>query len=327
MPVSPYEGWNNAPYLPGISMEPGGGTVATSASAEATDENSLSFWDFLDVVNPLQHIPIVGSLYRELTGDTIRGEAKLAGGALFFGPIGLGLAALDVGVAEITGAPIDEHVVAMFNGEDAGQNAIRNNKAAEAQVASVKEETVSPTETEDEAVSSYSPIPEPAATQTVTGPSMAATDATAIITPVRMFPAHPATAVMPKTSRPITPSRIPASAIRPMGEVSSMTALEQLVRESSHLAPTPEPQATPRHNMDQKEKSATRHEDNNGDKGDSKAQQRKALEAQGLVSLTTTSPVAVNLLQSGISAHGTGAEMPALHKASEAYRKADQLPR
>ncbi|AMW34406.1 hypothetical protein HEQ62_05375 [Haematospirillum jordaniae] len=326
MPVSPYEGWNNAPYLPGISMEPGGGTVATSASAE-TDESPLSFWDFLDIVNPLQHIPLVGSLYRELTGDTIRGEAKLAGGALFFGPIGLGLAALDVGVEEITGAPIDEHVVAMFNGEDAGQNAIRNKKAAETQVASVTEKTAPPAEAGHGAVSSSTPIPEPVATQTVTGASMAAADATAIISPLRMFPAHPATAVMPKASRPITPSRIPASAIRPMGDVSSMTALEQLVRESSHLAPTPERQTIPQHNTDQKETSATKHEDNNGDKGDNKAQQQKALEAQGLVPLPTTPPVPVNLLQSGIPAHGTGTEMPTLHKASEAYRKADQLPR
>ncbi|WP_019645081.1 hypothetical protein [Novispirillum itersonii] len=94
-----------------------------ASSAQDSDEEGLTFWDVLDVVNPLQHIPIVNTIYRELTGDTIASGAKLAGGALFFGPIGLGFAALDVGVKEMTGAAIDEHVVAMVKGEDAGENA------------------------------------------------------------------------------------------------------------------------------------------------------------------------------------------------------------
>lgn len=95
------------------------------ADADRQDggEDGLSFWDVLDVINPLQHIPIVNTVYRELTGDKIGSGAKLAGGALFFGPIGLGFAALDVGVKEMTGASIDEHVVAMVKGEDAGENA------------------------------------------------------------------------------------------------------------------------------------------------------------------------------------------------------------
>lgn len=93
------------------------------SAVKGDDGEELSFWDVLDVINPLQHIPIVNSVYRELTGDKITSGAKLAGGALFFGPIGLGFAALDVGVKEMTGAAIDEHVVAMIKGEDAGENA------------------------------------------------------------------------------------------------------------------------------------------------------------------------------------------------------------
>jgi hypothetical protein len=48
-----------------------------------------SFADLLDVINPLQHIPVVSTAYRELTGDTISTGARLAGGALFGGPLGL----------------------------------------------------------------------------------------------------------------------------------------------------------------------------------------------------------------------------------------------
>ncbi|MEM6902037.1 MAG: hypothetical protein AAF556_02200 [Pseudomonadota bacterium] len=52
-------------------------------------EEDLSFWDFLDVINPLQHIPVVNSFYRELTGDTIKPATQMAGSMLFGGPVGL----------------------------------------------------------------------------------------------------------------------------------------------------------------------------------------------------------------------------------------------
>ena len=34
-------------------------------------EDGLSFLDLIDVVNPLHHIPVVGPMYREITGDVI----------------------------------------------------------------------------------------------------------------------------------------------------------------------------------------------------------------------------------------------------------------
>ena len=58
------------------------------APGSGTSEG-LSFFDFLDLINPLQHIPIVSSIYRELTGDTIRPEMQMAGAALLGGPVGL----------------------------------------------------------------------------------------------------------------------------------------------------------------------------------------------------------------------------------------------
>jgi len=44
--------------------------------------------DFLDVINPLQHIPIVAQIYRAVTGDQINGAAELIG-SLPLGPIGI----------------------------------------------------------------------------------------------------------------------------------------------------------------------------------------------------------------------------------------------
>jgi|GEM_PF-6243289 len=46
------------------------------------------FSDIIDIVNPLQHIPIVSKFYQSMTGDTIGNIAKIVGGALFGGPLG-----------------------------------------------------------------------------------------------------------------------------------------------------------------------------------------------------------------------------------------------
>lgn len=67
-------------------------TVPLGLQDEAPDskenESSFGFLDFLDIINPLQHIPIISTIYRHITGDEIGAVAQVAGGALFGGPIG-----------------------------------------------------------------------------------------------------------------------------------------------------------------------------------------------------------------------------------------------
>lgn len=93
-------------------------TLTTTAKS-ASEDDGLSFWDVLDVINPLQHIPLVSTIYRELTGDKIGDAARIAGGALFGGPIGLAAAGVDFAVKALTGKHMDEHMVAMVSGDDA----------------------------------------------------------------------------------------------------------------------------------------------------------------------------------------------------------------
>lgn len=70
-----------------------------------------SFKDVLDSVNPLQQLPVVGSLYRSISGDSISTASQLAGGAIFGGPIGLALAAGGaLFEAIIGGDPIEQAV-------------------------------------------------------------------------------------------------------------------------------------------------------------------------------------------------------------------------
>lgn len=83
--------------------------------------DGFGFDDLLDVVNPLQHIPVVSSLYRWITGDEIAPAASVAGGALFGGPLGAAGAMAGIAVAEATGRDLGEHALAlMFGDEDAG---------------------------------------------------------------------------------------------------------------------------------------------------------------------------------------------------------------
>jgi hypothetical protein len=81
------------------------------------DDDGFGFDDLLDIVNPLQHIPLIGSLYREITGDDIGLPARLAGGALFGGAVGF-LASLGTAAFEgIVGQSTDEMFASVFESD------------------------------------------------------------------------------------------------------------------------------------------------------------------------------------------------------------------
>jgi hypothetical protein len=80
-------------------------------------ESDLSFWDLLDVVNPLQHIPIVGSVYRAVTGDEIAAPARIAGGMLYGGVVGLVASVTSLAVERESGRDPGGHLLAMLGME------------------------------------------------------------------------------------------------------------------------------------------------------------------------------------------------------------------
>jgi hypothetical protein len=99
---------SNAGYSPQIKI---------GKAAEAAAEPSF-FDQILDVVNPLQHIPLISNLYRSLTGDTMSTVSNIAGGALFGGPLGA------------AGAVASEMVQAAFNDENTSKPALAETKQA-----------------------------------------------------------------------------------------------------------------------------------------------------------------------------------------------------
>lgn len=96
------------------------------------DDDGFGFDDLLDIVNPLQHIPLIGTLYREITGDKIELPARLAGGALFGGLVGF-LSSLGAAVFEdLAGESTDEMMVGLFDGGPGDPDPSRATRAYQA---------------------------------------------------------------------------------------------------------------------------------------------------------------------------------------------------
>ena len=81
-------------------------------------EDGFDLGDLLDLINPLQHIPVISSIYRSLTGDEISPAARLAGGTLYGGPVGLVSAFVSGVIEDTTDTTLGDIVVAAFTGED-----------------------------------------------------------------------------------------------------------------------------------------------------------------------------------------------------------------
>ena len=77
-------------------------------------EDGFTFADLIDVINPLQHIPFVSTIYREITGDEISKGARMIGGTILGGAIGFAAAAVNSAVEAASGMDIGENVMAMF---------------------------------------------------------------------------------------------------------------------------------------------------------------------------------------------------------------------
>ena len=102
-------------------------------------KEGITFHDVLEMVNPLQHLPIIGTIYRELTGDEPKPGVRLVGGALFGGPVGLIGAGINNAIEYHTGRDIGGEIIAVVTGRpmmtDAAQARLADYKAQHAQVA------------------------------------------------------------------------------------------------------------------------------------------------------------------------------------------------
>jgi hypothetical protein len=78
----------------------------------------------LDVVNPLQHLPVVGTLYRAITGDKIGTVEKIAGDTLYGGLWGAVGSVADVAFEAATGKDFGGTMLAMVTGNHDAPTAV-----------------------------------------------------------------------------------------------------------------------------------------------------------------------------------------------------------
>ena len=101
------------------------GPVMSSQSAAAQPRGAITADDFnfdalIDTINPLQHIPVVGMLYREITGDKMGAPADIVGGAIYGGVFGLFSALGNEFLKAVTGQDVGETIVSFLKGDDEG---------------------------------------------------------------------------------------------------------------------------------------------------------------------------------------------------------------
>ncbi len=101
----------------GTSAKAAEGANGGDEGFQVFGSDGFTFSDFIDIINPLQHIPLVSTLYRNATGDTIDPGSQIAGGTLFGGPIGAVASIINVAVGEATGMDLGDYAVALFSNE------------------------------------------------------------------------------------------------------------------------------------------------------------------------------------------------------------------
>ena len=114
--IRPEPGWGKgapAAIDSGLSYTPS----RAMRKPEVAEAEGFTEYDLLDLLNPLQHIPFVSTLYREMTGDTIRPEARFAGGLALGGVLGFVSNLADVVFEQATGKDIGATVMAALVGD------------------------------------------------------------------------------------------------------------------------------------------------------------------------------------------------------------------
>ena len=97
------------------------GPIMSSQSSPAQPRGAITADDFnfdalIDTINPLQHIPVVSTLYREITGDQMGAPASIVGGALYGGVFGFFSALGNEFLKAVTGHDVGDTILSLLQG-------------------------------------------------------------------------------------------------------------------------------------------------------------------------------------------------------------------
>jgi hypothetical protein len=79
--------------------------------AKPSADDDFTFDDLISIVNPLQHIPVVSTVYRSLTGETIKPFERILGDTLYGGVWGCVSAVANVVYQDATGKDFGQTVL------------------------------------------------------------------------------------------------------------------------------------------------------------------------------------------------------------------------
>ncbi len=101
------------------------GTLAALESL-SFGKDGLGLADGFDVVNILNHVPVVSELYKQQSGTDVSLVSKLAGGYLYGGPLGLAFSAIDVASESVfdntlSGLLTQIDYASMLTGDESGE--------------------------------------------------------------------------------------------------------------------------------------------------------------------------------------------------------------
>jgi hypothetical protein len=114
--------------------------VAVKAAAKSS-EWDFSFHNLLQILNPLEHLPIVGTIYRAITGTHIGVPERIAGDALYGGLWGAVSGVADAAFEAITGKDFGSTVLALFTGSHRGTMVASKEKVTPAQLAALSQDS------------------------------------------------------------------------------------------------------------------------------------------------------------------------------------------
>lgn len=95
------------------------GDDANTSVEDWFGKDGFDFKDLLDIVNPLQHLPIVGTIYRAVTGDALAPGPRILGGTLFGGIAGFVSAIANAVYENETGKDFGDTALALFTDDGA----------------------------------------------------------------------------------------------------------------------------------------------------------------------------------------------------------------
>ncbi len=114
-----------SPEYHAMMMSPGPAgkeSIAVTANKTSVPDQPVKsesfFHHLLDVINPLQHLPVIGTIYRAITGEHIGSIEKIAGDTLYGGMWGAISSVADVAFEGITGKSFEDTVLALFKSSD-----------------------------------------------------------------------------------------------------------------------------------------------------------------------------------------------------------------